>query len=174
MRPPSSLVVAVALAVLSWGGGGCAGYRLGPTNPQVTDGKSIQVNFFENKTPEPHLVDAVSHALRKHLQQDGTYKLNTRGDADILVNGAILKYEREGVSFQANDILTARDFQVRLTVKLTATERVSGRIVLDREVTGRTTVRAGADLTSAERQALPVLADDFARNATSWLVDGTW
>jgi hypothetical protein len=161
-------------AVLASGGGGCTGYRLGPTNPELTAGRTIQVNFFENKTPEPRLVEALNHALRKRLQQDGSYRLNTRGDGDILVNGAILKYERQGVSFQPNDILTVRDFQVKLTVKVTATERVSGKIVLDREVTGRTTVRAGADLPSAERQALPLLADDFARNAATWLVEGTW
>ena len=61
-----------------------------------------------------------------------------------------------------------------LTVKVTATERVGGKVVLDRDVTGRTTVRVGADLPSAERQALPLLADDFARNATTLLVEGTW
>jgi len=153
---------------------GCAGYRLGPVHPELTAGKSIQVNFFENKTLEPRLVEAVNHALRKSLQQDGSYKLNTRGDGDVVVNGAVLKYERQGVSFQPNDILTARDYQVTLTVKVTATERASGKVMVDRVVTGRTTVRIGADLTSADRQALPLLADDFARKATTLLVEGTW
>ena len=162
------------VAGLALGLCGCAGYRLGPANPGLTSGKTVQVNFFGNKTLEPRLVEAINHALRKSLQQDGTYKLNTRGDGDILVNGAILKYERQGVSFQPNDILTVRDYQVMLTVKLTATERVSGKVVLDREVTGRTTVRVGSDLPSAERQALPLLADDFARNATTLLTEGTW
>ena len=161
-----------ASLVLGWCG--CAGYRLGPVHPELTAGKSIQVNFFENKTLEPRLVEAVNHALRKSLQQDGSYKLNTRGDGDVVVNGAVLKYERQGVSFQPNDILTARDYQVTLTVKVTATERASGKVMVDRVVTGRTTVRIGADLTSADRQALPLLADDFARKATTLLVEGTW
>ena len=165
-----SLIFVMALAL----GGGCAGYRLGPTNPELTGGKTIQVNFFENRTREPRLVEAVSHALRKRLQQDGTYKLNTRGDGDLIVNGSILRYERQAVAFQANDILTARDYQVRLIVKLTATERASGKVVLEREVSGRTMVRVGADLASAERQALPLVTDDLARNATTWLVDGAW
>ena len=67
-----------------------------------------------------------------------------------------------------------RDYQVTLTVKVTATDRLSGKVVLDREVTGRTTVRVGSDLPSAERQAVPVLAEDFARNATTLLAEGTW
>ena len=153
---------------------GCAGYRLGPVHPELTSGKTIQVNFFVNRTLEPRLVEAVNRALRKSLQQDGSYKLNTRGDGDVIVNGAVLKYERQGVSFQPKDILTARDYQVTLTVKVTATERASGKVMLDREVTGRTTVRLGPDLPSADRQALPLLADDFARKATTLLVEGTW
>jgi hypothetical protein len=161
-------------AALALGLCGCAGYRLGPLHPELTGGKTIQVNFFENRTLEPRLVEAVNHALRKSLQQDSSYKLNTRGDGDVIVNGAVLRYERQGVSFQPNDILTARDYQVTLTVKLTATERASGKVVVDREVTGRTTVRVGSDLPGADRQALPLLADDFARKATTLLVEGTW
>ena len=161
-------------AALALGLCGCAGYRLGPVHPELTSGKTIQVNFFENRTLEPRLVEAVNHALRKSLQQDGSYKLNTRGDGDVIVNGAVLKYERQGVSFQPNDILTARDYQVTLTVKVTATERASGKVMVDREVTGRTTVRVGSDSPSADRQALPLLADDFARKATALLVEGTW
>jgi len=168
-RPCLFLVAGLALGLC-----GCAGYRLGPANPGLTRGKTVQVNFFGNRTLEPRLVEAVNHALRKSLQQDGTYKLNTRGDGDIIVNGAILRYERQGVSFQPNDILTVRDYQVTLMVKITATERATGKVVLDREVTGRTTVRVGSDLPSAERQALPLLADDLARNATTLLTEGTW
>ena len=153
---------------------GCAGYQLGPLHPEQTAGRSIQVNFFENRTLEPRLVEAVNRALRKSLQQDGSYKLNTRGDGDIVVNGAVLKYERQGVAFQPTDVLTARDYQVTLTIKLTATERAGGKVVVDREVTGRTTIRVGSDLASADRQALPLLADDFARKATTLLVEGTW
>ena len=170
-RKPLFWLWAVATAL---GLCGCAGYQLGPLHPELRSGKTIQVNFFENKTLEPRLVEAVNRALRKSLQQDGSYKLNTRGDGDVVVNGAVLRYERQGVSFQPNDILTARDYQVTLTVKLTATERVSGKVMVDREVTGRTTVRVGSDLPSADRQALPLLADDFARKATTLLVEGTW
>ena len=162
------------VAALILGLCGCAGYRLGPVHPELTSGKTIQVNFFVNRTLEPRLVEAVNRALRKSLQQDGSYKLNTRGDGDVIVNGAVLRYERQGVSFQPNDILTVRDYQVTLTVKVTATERASGKVVFDREVTGRTTVRVGSDLASADRQALPLLADDFARKATTLLVEGTW
>jgi len=35
-------------------------------------------------------------------------------------------------------------------------------------------IRVGDDLTSTERQALPLLAADLAKNVTTLLVEGTW
>lgn len=120
------------------------------------------------------MIEPVVSAIRKHLQQDGTYHLATRGAADIIVNGVLTRYEREGVSFQPQDILTARDFNIRVAARIMAVERATGKTILDREVTGRTSLRSGADFASAERQAAALLADDLARNVASLLVDGTW
>src|ERR1044071_2939959 len=121
--------------------GGCAGYRLGPTNGEVARAKSVQVNLFRNDTFEPRLTEAVGTALRRTLQQDGTYRLGTREDADIVVDGVIVRYRRSGISFQSQDIITPRDFQLSMVAKVTATERGTGRVVLDKEVSGRTTIR---------------------------------
>ena len=160
--------------VLALGLAGCAGYRVGPTNGLAAGEKSVQVNFFQNKTFEPRLVEAVNSALRKNLQKDGTYRLNTRDEGDIIITGEIVRFNRSPLSFQAADIITVRDYTLSLTAKIVATDRASGKIILQREVSGRTTIRAGTDLSSAERQAVPLLADDLAKNATAILADGTW
>ena len=153
---------------------GCAGYRLGPTGGVGSGSRTIQVNSFRNETPEPRLIEPVVSALRKQLQQDGTFRLTTHGGGDVVLNGVLIRYEREGVSFRPDDILTARDFYVRVTAKITAIERSTGKTILDREVAGRTSLRPGLDFASAERQAAALLADDLARNVTTLLVDGTW
>jgi len=153
---------------------GCAGYRLGPTNGVAAGSQSVQIAPFQNTTSEPRLSDAVATALRKQLQQDGTYRLDTQGGGDLLVMGLITRYDRTAVSFQPTDIITARDFKVVLAADVTVIERSTGRTNLHREVSGRTTIRVGNDQTSAERQALPLLAEDLARNITSLMVDGTW
>jgi hypothetical protein len=59
-------------------------------------------------------------------------------------------------------------------VQVTAEDCATGKKLLEREVRGRTTVRVTADLPSVERQALPLLAEDFARNVTALLVEGSW
>jgi len=153
---------------------GCASYQLGPTNGTAAGERSIEVQFFQNKTGEPRLIEAVTASLRKTLQQDGTYKLDTRGESDVVVTGTLLKYQRGGVTFQPSDVRTVRDYNIVLTAKVVARDRTSGKVLLDRVISGRTTLRAGSDLASAERQTLPNLAEDLARNITTYLVDGTW
>jgi hypothetical protein len=153
---------------------GCAGYRLGPTSGISAGAKSVQVNPFLNETMEPRLGEPLTQALRKSLQQDGAYRLRTAGDSDVVVSGVITAFSRSELSLQPNDLATVRDYTLYLTAQVKAVERASGKILLDKPVVGRTTVRVGTDLASAERQALPLLAEDLARKATMLLVDGSW
>jgi hypothetical protein len=153
---------------------GCAGYRLGPTNGLSAGEKSLQVRPFSNHTLEPRLADAVTAQVRKEMQRDGTYQLVTRDDGDIVVTGVLTRYDRGEIDFSRNDLLLVRDYRVTLTAQVTARERITGKVLLDQPVTGVTLVRVGSDLVSAERQALPLLAADLARNLTALLADGKW
>jgi hypothetical protein len=164
-------ICSMMLALLS---AGCAGYQLGPTNGVQAGSKSIQVTPFSSKTLEPRLSDAVTSSLRKTIQKDGTYKLNSRDSGDILLTGTIEAYNRQQLSYQPNDILTPRDYRIFIIAHVIAKERASGKTLLDQQVSGKTTVRVGNDLTSAERQALPLAAEDLARSITALLADGTW
>ncbi|MBA4148306.1 MAG: hypothetical protein H0X66_09335 [Verrucomicrobia bacterium] len=153
---------------------GCAGYKVGPTNGMAAKSRSIQVNPFQNQTQEPRLTDYATHSLRKRLQQDGTYALDTKDSGDVVVTGVIVGFRRSELAFQPSDVRTVRDYYLHMTAQVQAVDRSSGKVLLNRQVTGRTSIRVGADLSSAERQAVPLLADDLARNVTSLLVDGTW
>jgi hypothetical protein len=160
----------VAVLILA----GCVGYQLGPSNGTRAGERSLSINPFVNQTLEPRLTDAVTQQLRKELQHDGTYQLSTHGESDIVVSGIITHYDRLELSFAPQDSLTVRDYRLRLTAVVTARDRTSGRVLLDQPVTGTTLIRVGNDLSSTERQALPLLADDLAKNVTALLADGTW
>ena len=154
---------------------GCAGYKLGPTNGMPAGSRSVQVNVFQNKVlEEPRLGEAVTSSLRKQLQQDGTFTLDSHEEGDVVVSGEIVRYRRTGLSFQPQDILTPRDYRLTIFALVNARDRASGKMLLNRRVLGHTTVRIGADLTTAERQSLPLVAEDLARNITALLVDGEW
>ena len=165
----SLLILCVAAAV-----SGCAGYRLGPTGGQTAGEKSVQIVPFANRTPEARLADAVTSALRKEVQRDGTFRLGTHETGDIIVTGVIIRYVRHEVSLLANDVATAQDYNVSLTAQVTARERGSDKVLFDQPLTSRTLVRVTPDLPSSERQALPLLATDLARRVTALLADGSW
>ena len=153
---------------------GCAGYRLGPTNGVSAGARSVRITPFTNKTLMPQLSENVMNSLRKNLQRDGTYHVETHEDGDIILSGVITDYQRTELSLQPADVLTVLDYQITMTAQVTARERATGKIILNRAVIGRTSIRAGNDLTSAERQAMPLLTDDLAKKTTALLVDGTW
>jgi hypothetical protein len=153
---------------------GCAGYKLGPTNGMRAGEKTIQVVPFSNQTAEPRLADSVTSAVRKQLQRDGTFRLATREPGDVVVRGVIVGYRRVEQSLAPDDLATAQDYRVLMTADITATDRATGKILLQQPVTGYTLIHVGNDLTVVERQALSLLADDLAKNVTALLVDGSW
>jgi Lipopolysaccharide-assembly len=116
----------------------------------------------------------VTTEIRKEIQRDGTYRLDTANTGDVVLTGTIVNLDRRGVSFQRRDTLTARDYRVTLTAQVTARNRVSGHVLFERKVSGHSTIRVADDLPSAERQAIPLVAQDLARNVASLLVDGEW
>ena len=136
--------------------------------------KTLRVVPFVNMTMQPRLSDEVTQQLRKQIQRDATFRLSSRDDADIVLSGELVDYRRFEMSFAPNDVLTVRDFRVILTAQVTARDRTSGKVLLEKKVSGNTLVRVGSDMTSAERQALPILAADLARNVISLLADGEW
>ncbi len=159
-----------ALACL---GAGCAGYHLGPVKPDVVAGaQTIEIVPFNNQTLEPRLGDAVTQALREQLQTDGTYRMATTEPGDVVVTGVINGYHRSGVSFLTTDVTTAQSYSITVTAHVIARERDSGKLLLDKNVSGETLVQTGSDLTDAERQSLPLLAEDLSRNIAELLTEG--
>jgi hypothetical protein len=170
MRLPEIFAVSAMAALLA----GCAGYHLGPVNGAVAGEKSVEVLPFNNQTLQPRLGDAVTQALRERLQTDGTYHLATRGGSDIVVSGVITRYSREGLSYLNNDVATTENYRVGIIAHVTARETATGRVLFDKDVKGYTLVHVGTDLADAERQSLPLLAEDLARNVTVLLTEGAW
>jgi hypothetical protein len=153
---------------------GCAGFKLGPTNGLPAGSRSVEVRSFVNKTREPRITEYLAASLRKQLQQDGSLRLETSGRGDILVTGEIVRFNRTGLSYQNSDVLTPQEYTLTLVAHVMAVNVNTGKTYVDKAVFGRTYIRIGNDQSSAERQAIPLLADDLARNAVSLLVDGDW
>lgn len=160
-------LAAVALA-------GCASYHLGPVNGAVAGEKSIEVQPFNNQTLQPRLGDALTQSLRECLQADATYHLATHVPGDVIVTGVIREYTRQGLGYLSTDVATPENYRVDAVAHVTVRDRLSGKLIMDKDVKGHTFVNIGTDLASAERQALPLLAADLAQNIAAILDEGAW
>src|SRR5580704_9330974 len=107
------LIIALAVA-------GCAGYKLGPTNGMPAGSRSIGIQLFRNQTYEPRVTEYLSISLRKQLMQDGTFRLETSGSPDIQVSGVITRFDRTGLSYTTNDVLTPQEYTVTLVAHVVA------------------------------------------------------
>jgi len=75
------------LIILAVAAGGCAGYKLGPTNGVAAGSRTVKFKPFINRTQDPRVTEYLSTSLRKQLQQDGTYRLETSGSPILLFQG---------------------------------------------------------------------------------------
>jgi hypothetical protein len=154
---------------------GCAGYRLGPVGGQIAGARDIHVPMARNSTLEPRLVEPVTQALRRHIQQDGTFRLETDGaPADLVLETTLVSYDRLPMAFRRDDVVTVSEYELRLSCRVVLRERGVELPILDQVVLGRTSILVGPDQTSAERQAAPLLADDLARRAVILVSEGSW
>ena len=153
---------------------GCAGYKLGPTNGMTAGSRTVKFKPFINRTQEPRVTEYLSISLRKQLQKDGTFRLETSGSPDILVSGEVLRLDRSGLSYLTNDVLTPQEYTLTMQARVTAVNVSTGKTFINRTIQGFTYIHMGNDEYSVERQAIPLLTDDLARSAISLLVDGSW
>ena len=170
----SGFAVGLAWIALIPGGlfSGCAGYQLGPTNGLSAGSRTISFHPFKNDTLIPRLDVPVNNALRKRVQQDGTYQLVTQEEGDIVVSGTIVSFYRAGITTQPSDTLRFRDYRVTITAHVKATDQISGKVLLDGPVTGSSTMRVETDMPSSDRQVSPLLAEDLAINVVAILAEG--
>lgn len=137
---------------------GCAGYRLGPSNGESAGTRSVEFKPFGDQTLEPRLLEPVAQSLRKGLQRDGTFRLATLDPGDIVVTGTLTDFTRKPLTFQARDLVATRDYEVRLSAHVVATERASGKDAALMRRLADARALAPADLAKASDEALELLA----------------
>lgn len=175
-------VLAVALAGLALSG--CLGYRIGPAKPHyLQDVHTIAVPVFENKTLIPRIEVLVTDAVIKQFQQDGTYKIGNADKADATLKCEISRVNRSPARSVVGNVLATSEFNLTLHVKykllgpdgkaLGPTGDVSGTtsffvstssVVSSKQVLG--------DVTTDERQALPLAAEELAKRLVTQLSEG--
>ena len=162
------------LVIWAMGSAGCASYQLGHRGTSMAGMASIQIKPVQNNTQEPGMGEALSFALRQQIQRDGTFALETQNRGNILLEATITSVTRNKLTLDPQDVLTVRDFEILVTAHFKATRQSGGEILMQKEITGKTSSRAASDLTEAERRVLPLVMQDMAQQAIDQLSTPDW
>jgi hypothetical protein len=162
----STLVVALLLS-------GCAGYHLGPAKPAyLREIHSIAVPTFRNATLVPRIEVLVTGTVIKQFQQDGTYRITNEDKADATVKGEIIAVGRSPARSVRGNVLATTEFNLVLRVRYTLIGRDGKTIAGPSQAAGSTSFFVGEDVSTDERQALPLAADQLAVQLVSQLSEG--
>jgi outer membrane lipopolysaccharide assembly protein LptE/RlpB len=153
--------------------GGCAGYHLGPATPgYLRNVHTIAVPTFSNSTIVPRIEVLVTNTVIKQFQQDGTFRIVNADVADATLKCEIVGVNRSPARSVRGNVLATTEFQLVLTVKYTLTGRDGKILGSPGAVSGSTSFFVGSDVSTDERQALPLAAEELARHLVSQLSEG--
>jgi hypothetical protein len=152
---------------------GCLGYHVGPVKPYyLRDVHSIAVPNFKNRTLLPRVEVLVTDTLIKQFQQDGTFQITNEDKADATLSGEIARVTRLPARSVRGNVLATTEFTLALTLRYTLTTRDGKAVVGPSEVTGTTSFFVSSDVTTDERQALPLATEDLATRLVAQLSEG--
>jgi hypothetical protein len=164
-------IFAAALACFSLTG--CLGYHIGPVKPYyLRDVHTIAVPTFNNRTLLPHIEVLVTDTVIKQLQQDGTFQIASGKDADATLTAEIYRVTRSPARSVRGNVLATTEFNLALVVKYTVIGRDGKALAPPTEAAGATTFFVSTDVTTDERQALPLATEDLATRLVSQLSEG--
>ena len=152
---------------------GCLGYHVGPVKPYyLGDVHSIAVPTFKNSTLVPRVEVLVTDTLIKQFQQDGTFQITSDDKADATLSGEISRVNRLPARSVRGNVLATTEFTLALTLKYSLTGRDGKSLAGPSEVTGTTSFFVTSDVTTDERQALPLATEDLATRLVAQLSEG--
>ena len=164
-----ALLAAVFCLALS----GCLGYHVGPVKPYyLRDVHTIAVPTFKNGTLVPRIEVLVTDTVIKQLQQDGTFQIVGGDKADATLNGEVFRILRIPARSVRGNVLATSEFALSLTLKYSLTGPNGQPLAPPGEAVGSTSFFVTSDVTTDERQALPLATEDLATRLVTQLSEG--
>ncbi|MCB1230455.1 MAG: hypothetical protein KDN19_09330 [Verrucomicrobiae bacterium] len=173
---------------------GCAGYQMGSVKPTpYADIERIHVPTFENETLEPRSAAIVTNSVIKLLQEDGTYEITSKEKADAILVGKISRIERRQLRAAELDTLKTTEMKLFIVVEWSLVDPTTGQKLgyasardLDEtnvesssnlrqrpgRVVGQTIQFLDPNFQLSERNAIPLAAEDAAKQLAGQLCNG--
>lgn len=152
---------------------GCLGYHVGPVKPYyLRDVHSIAVPTFKNRTLVPRIEVLITDTVIKQLQQDGTFQIENGDKADATLSGEVSRIVRAPARSVRGNVLATTEFALTLSVKYSLTGKNGEQLAAANEAIGTTSFFVSSDVTTDERQALPLATEDLATRLVSQISEG--
>jgi hypothetical protein len=152
---------------------GCLGYHVGPAKPYyLRDVHTISVPTFKNRTLVPRVEVLVTDTVIKQLQQDGTFRITGSDNADATLNGEIYRIVRLPARSVRGNVLATTEFNLALSVRYSLTGRNGEALAPASDASGSTSFFVSSDVTTDERQAMPLATEDLATRLVAQLSEG--
>jgi hypothetical protein len=164
---------------------GCLGYHIGPVKPYyLRDVHTIAVPTFKNRTLVPRIEVLVTDTVIKQLQQDGTFQIASGDNADATLSGEVYRIVRLPARSVSGNVLATSEFALTLSVKYSLIGKNGEQLAPPNEAVGTTsffvsttnnvtsTENITGDVTTDERQALPLATEDLATRLVSQISEG--
>jgi hypothetical protein len=152
---------------------GCAGYQLGPATPgYLRQVHALAVPTFANATLVPRIEVLVTSTVIKQFQQDGTFRISNPDAADATLKAEIVAVNRSPARSVRGNVLSTTEFNLTMVVKYSLLGRDGKALGAGGSVSGSTSFFVGSDVSTDERQALPLAAEEVARHLVSQLSEG--
>ena len=165
----NSITAALACLGLS----GCLGYHIGPAKPYyLRDVHTIAIPTFTNKTLIPRVEVLVTDTVIKQFQQDGTFRIGNGDSADATLKGEIIGISRSPARSVRGNVLATSEFNLAMRVKYKLVGSDGKPLGPSGEVVGTTSFFVGTDVTTDERQALPLATEELANRLVTQLSEG--
>jgi hypothetical protein len=113
----------------------------------------------------------VTGTVIKQFQQDGTFQIASDGNADATLKGEIIRIDRSPARSLRGNVLATTEFVLALRLKYSLLGR-DGKPLASGETIGTTSFFVSTDVTTDERQALPLATEDLATRLVSQLSEG--
>ena len=177
------LFAAVACFALT----GCLGYHIGPVKPHyLADVHTIAVPIFKNETLVPRIEALVTGTVIKQFQQDGTYRIGNENNADAILKAEIVRISRSPARSVRGNVLATSEFALAMRVHYRLVGRDGKPLGPPGEAVGTTSFFVSAagntdsdtnsknigDVTTDEREALPLATEELAVHLVSQLSEG--
>ena len=95
--------------------------------------KTVAVPLFNNRTVEYSIAEELTDLVIQEFTRDNSLKIAERSDADVLIEGDIVRVEERAGAFDSQE--QVQDLKIYVTAKIKATDQVKRTVLWEERLT---------------------------------------